>query len=362
MNEHVSQHYDASDIQVLEGLEAVRKRPGMYIGTTSSRGLHHLVWEIVDNAIDEALAGYCDDIEIIINKDNSVTVKDDGRGIPTGIHPKTGISTVETVYTVLHAGGKFGGGGYKVSGGLHGVGASVVNALSSWVEVTVYQNGKVNYIKFENGGHTVAPMKVISDCSIDRTGTTVTFKPDPEIFKETTVFDYDILRQRVRELAFLNKGLRIILCDDRYDKKQVVSHSNQRVDSIPVKDSTEVLQHIKKLPYAVAFDEAQFFDAGLIEIIERLANSGVRVIVAGLDQDFRGNPFGIMPELMARAEYVTKLQGICMVCGDPATRTQRLINGHPADYDDPTILVSASEKYESRCRHCHQVPHRAYEK
>ena len=220
MNEHVSQHYDASDIQVLEGLEAVRKRPGMYIGTTSSRGLHHLVWEIVDNAIDEALAGYCDDIEIIINKDNSVTVKDDGRGIPTGIHPKTGISTVETVYTVLHAGGKFGGGGYKVSGGLHGVGASVVNALSSWVEVTVYQNGKVNYIKFENGGHTVAPMKVISDCSIDRTGTTVTFKPDPEIFKETTVFDYDILRQRVRELAFLNKGLRIILCDDRYGKKE----------------------------------------------------------------------------------------------------------------------------------------------
>ena len=220
MNEHVSQHYDASDIQVLEGLEAVRKRPGMYIGTTSSRGLHHLVWEIVDNAIDEALAGYCDDIEIIINKDNSVTVKDDGRGIPTGIHPKTGISTVETVYTVLHAGGKFGGGGYKVSGGLHGVGASVVNALSSWVEVTVYQNGKVNYIKFENGGHTVAPMKVISDCSIDRTGTTVAFKPDPEIFKETTVFDYDILRQRVRELAFLNKGLRIILCDDRYGKKE----------------------------------------------------------------------------------------------------------------------------------------------
>ena len=220
MNEHVSQHYDASDIQVLEGLEAVRKRPGMYIGTTSSRGLHHLVWEIVDNAIDEALAGYCDDIEIIINKDNSVTVKDAGRGIPTGIHPKTGISTVETVYTVLHAGGKFGGGGYKVSGGLHGVGASVVNALSSWVEVTVYQNGKVYYIKFENGGHTVAPMKVISDCTIDRTGTTVTFKPDPEIFKETTVFDYDILRQRVRELAFLNKGLRIILCDDRYGKKE----------------------------------------------------------------------------------------------------------------------------------------------
>lgn len=208
-------HYDASDIQVLEGLEAVRKRPGMYIGTTSSRGLHHLVWEIVDNAIDEALAGYCDDIEIIINKDNSVTVKDDGRGIPTGIHAKTGLSTVETVYTVLHAGGKFGGGGYKVSGGLHGVGASVVNALSSWVEVKVYQNGQVYQIRFENGGHTVAPLTVVDKCSPDRTGTTVTFKPDPEIFTETTIFDYETLKVRVRELAFLNKGLRLILIDDR---------------------------------------------------------------------------------------------------------------------------------------------------
>ena len=213
--EENKEHYDASDIQVLEGLEAVRKRPGMYIGSTSSVGLHHLVWEIVDNAIDESLAGYCDDIEITINKDNSITVKDDGRGIPTGIHKKTGISTVETVYTVLHAGGKFGGGGYKVSGGLHGVGASVVNALSSWVEVKVYQNSKVHYIRFENGGHTVAPLKVIDDCSPDRTGTTVTFKADPEIFKETTVYDYEILKQRVRELAFLNKGLRIILVDDR---------------------------------------------------------------------------------------------------------------------------------------------------
>ncbi len=208
-------HYDASDIQVLEGLEAVRKRPGMYIGTTSSQGLHHLVWEIVDNAIDEALAGYCDDIEVIINKDNSVTVKDDGRGIPTGIHPKTGLSTVETVYTVLHAGGKFGGGGYKVSGGLHGVGASVVNALSSWVEVKVYQNSNVYQIRFENGGHTVEPLRIVDKCSPDRTGTTVTFKPDPEIFKETTVFDYETLKVRVRELAFLNKGLRIILIDDR---------------------------------------------------------------------------------------------------------------------------------------------------
>lgn len=214
------EHYNASDIQVLEGLEAVRKRPGMYIGSTSSRGLHHLVWEIVDNAIDEALAGYCDDIEIIVNKDESVTVKDDGRGIPTGIHPKTGISTVETVYTVLHAGGKFGGGGYKVSGGLHGVGASVVNALSSWVEVKVYQGGKIYYIRFENGGKAVDRLKVIGECDPDRTGTTVTFKPDPTIFTETTSFDYDILKERVRELAFLNKGLRIILCDDRNEAEK----------------------------------------------------------------------------------------------------------------------------------------------
>lgn len=213
--ENNNAHYDASDIQVLEGLEAVRKRPGMYIGTTSVKGLHHLVWEIVDNAIDEALAGYCDDIEVIINKDNSITVKDDGRGIPVGVHKKTGLSTVETVYTVLHAGGKFGGGGYKVSGGLHGVGASVVNALSSWVEVKVYQGGKVYFIRFEKGGHTVKPLEEIDTCDIERTGTTVTFKADPEIFTETTEYDYDTLRTRIRELAFLNKGLRIILCDDR---------------------------------------------------------------------------------------------------------------------------------------------------
>ncbi len=213
------EHYNASDIQVLEGLEAVRKRPGMYIGSTSERGLHHLVWEIVDNAIDEALAGYCDDIEIIVNKDGSVTVKDDGRGIPVDKHPKTGISTVETVYTVLHAGGKFGGGGYKVSGGLHGVGASVVNALSKWVDVTVYKNSKIYQAKFANGGHIVQSLTVIGDCSEDRTGTTVTFMPDEEIFKETTKFDYETLKVRARELAFLNKRLRIILVDDREDKK-----------------------------------------------------------------------------------------------------------------------------------------------
>ena len=208
------QHYDAADIQVLEGLEAVRKRPGMYIGTTDVKGLHHLVWEIVDNSIDEALAGYCKHIEVIINKDNSVTVKDDGRGIPVDIHPKTGISTVETVYTVLHAGGKFGGGGYKVSGGLHGVGASVVNALSKWVEVKVYKNGKIYFVRFENGGHIVAPLKVIGDCEENRTGTTVTFKPDPEIF-DTDIYDYNTLKVRIRELAFLNRGLKITLRDDR---------------------------------------------------------------------------------------------------------------------------------------------------
>lgn len=215
-----NEHYDASDIQVLEGLEAVRKRPGMYIGSTSEVGLHHLVWEIVDNAIDEALAGYCDDIEIIVNKDGSVTVKDDGRGIPVGKHAKTGISTVETVYTVLHAGGKFGGGGYKVSGGLHGVGASVVNALSKWVTVTVYKDGKIHEAKFKDGGKIEQSLTVIGDCSIDRTGTTVTFMPDDSIFKETIRFNYDTLFTRARELAFLNKGLRITLVDDRDDGKK----------------------------------------------------------------------------------------------------------------------------------------------
>jgi DNA gyrase subunit B len=207
-------NYNENDIQVLEGLEAVRKRPGMYIGTTDVKGLHHLVWEIVDNSIDEALAGYCKNIEIIINKDNSITVKDDGRGIPVGKHPKTGISTVETVYTVLHAGGKFGGGGYKVSGGLHGVGASVVNALSSRVTVTVYKDGKIYECKFANGGKTVQPLTVIGTCAANRTGTTVTFKPDSEIF-DTEIYDYEILKVRVRELAFLNRGLQLTLRDDR---------------------------------------------------------------------------------------------------------------------------------------------------
>lgn len=220
MREVGHEDYNDNDIQVLEGLEAVRKRPGMYIGTTGEAGLHHLVWEIVDNAVDEALAGYCDDIEVIVEKGNIITVRDDGRGIPTGMNKKTGLSTVETIFTVLHAGGKFGGGGYKVSGGLHGVGASVVNALSTWLEVTIYRDGHIYYQKFENGGHSVEPLKIIGECDANRTGSTVRFKADPEIFRETTVYNYATLAKRLQEIAFLNKGLRIILMDDREDNKK----------------------------------------------------------------------------------------------------------------------------------------------
>ena len=227
------EEYGVNDIQVLEGLEAVRKRPGMYIGTTSSRGLHHLVWEIVDNAIDEALAGYCKHIEVTICKDNSIIVKDDGRGIPVDIHPKTGKSTVETVYTVLHAGGKFGGGGYKVSGGLHGVGASVVNALSDWLEVKVYRDGNVYYQRYSHGGHPDSELKVVDKCDKARTGTTVHFLPDDEIFTETTVYDYEILKTRLKELAFLNKGLRISLYDDREaDKKDSFHYEGGLVEYV----------------------------------------------------------------------------------------------------------------------------------
>ena len=220
MREVGHEDYNDNDIQVLEGLEAVRKRPGMYIGTTGEAGLHHLVWEIVDNAVDEALAGYCDDIEVIVEKGNIITVRDDGRGIPTGMNKKTGLSTVETIFTVLHAGGKFGGGGYKVSGGLHGVGASVVNALSTWLEVTIYRDGHIYYQKFENGGHSVEPLKIIGECDANRPGSTVRFKADPEIFRETTVYNYATLAKRLQEIAFLNKGLRIILMDDREDNKK----------------------------------------------------------------------------------------------------------------------------------------------
>ena len=209
--------YGADQIQILEGLEAVRKRPGMYIGTTSSRGLHHLVYEIVDNSIDEALAGYCDKITVVINKDNSVVVTDNGRGIPVGINHKAGLPAVEVVFTVLHAGGKFGGGGYKVSGGLHGVGASVVNALSDWLGVEICTEGKVYRQRYERG-HVCYPLKVIGECEPDKTGTKVTFKPDASIFQETVEFEFDILKQRLREMAFLTKGIHIILRDMRVEE------------------------------------------------------------------------------------------------------------------------------------------------
>ncbi|KAB1435664.1 DNA topoisomerase (ATP-hydrolyzing) subunit B [Candidatus Galacturonibacter soehngenii] len=209
----MSAEYGADQIQILEGLEAVRKRPGMYIGSTSIRGLHHLVYEIVDNAVDEALAGYCDTIDVTINKDNSITVIDNGRGIPVGINHKAGIPAVEVVFTILHAGGKFGGGGYKVSGGLHGVGASVVNALSEWLEVTIYSDGKIYNQRYERG-HVKYSLKVIGECPQEKTGTVVTFLPDKDIFEET-VYEYDILKTRLREMAFLTKNLKIILRDDR---------------------------------------------------------------------------------------------------------------------------------------------------
>ena len=239
----MKEEYGVNDIQVLEGLEAVRKRPGMYIGTTGERGLHHLVWEIVDNSVDEALAGYCDDIEIIINEDNSVSVRDDGRGMPTGVHPKTGVSTVETIFTVLHAGGKFGGGGYKVSGGLHGVGASVVNALSEWLEVKVYRDGKIYHQRFEKGGHPVKPLEIIGDCDPNRTGTTVTFKPDSQIFEETTVFNYEILKSRTRELAFLNKGLRIILSDLRTGAKDEFLYNGGLIEYVKLLNTNKKPVH-----------------------------------------------------------------------------------------------------------------------
>ena len=209
----VEHSYTADDIQVLEGLEADRLRQGMYIGSTSVRGLHHLVWEIVDNGIDEALAGFANRIDVTIEPEDIIAVRDNGRGMPVGIHEKTGISAVETIMTVLHAGGKFGGGAYKVSGGLHGVGASVVNALSEWLEVTVYQDGKIYFIRFENGGHAVEPLKIIG--TTEETGTLVRFKADPTIFKDTTVYDYETLNSRLRQLAFLNKDIRLTLTDKR---------------------------------------------------------------------------------------------------------------------------------------------------
>lgn len=272
-------NYDASAIQVLEGLEAVRKRPGMYIGTTDVKGLHHLVWEIVDNSIDEALAGFCNHIEITINKDNSVTVVDNGRGIPVGIHPKTGISTVETVYTVLHAGGKFGGGGYKVSGGLHGVGASVVNALSSWVIVTVYKEGKIYEVKFANGGKTVQPLTVIGACEEDKSGTTVTFKPDADIF-DTDIYDYETLKVRTRELAFLNKGLRLTLTDKRSgEEKQETFHYEGGISEYVKflnKNKTpihEEIIHLQGEEAGIMFEVAMQYNSGYTDNIYSFVNN-----------------------------------------------------------------------------------------
>ena len=218
-------NYGDGDIQVLDGLEAVRKRPGMYIASTSSKGLHHLVWEIVDNGIDEAMAGYADTITVSVEKENIVTVEDNGRGMPVGVNEKTKKSTIETIFTVLHAGGKFGEGAYKVSGGLHGVGASVVNALSEWLEVTVFREGKAYYVRFENGGHAVEPLKVIGDCDPAKHGSMVRFKADPTIFTETTVYDHDTLRDRLRQLAFLNKGIRLEFNDERAEDENKRHHS-----------------------------------------------------------------------------------------------------------------------------------------
>ena len=218
----MSENYGADNIQILEGLEAVRKRPGMYIGSTSSRGLHHLVYEIVDNSVDEALAGYCTEIRVFINEDNSITVIDNGRGIPVGINHKAGIPAVEVVFTILHAGGKFGGGGYKVSGGLHGVGASVVNALSNWLEVQIYNEGKIYQQRYEKG-HVCYPLKVVGECDKEKTGTKVTFLPDDTIF-EDTVYDHDILKQRLREMSFLTKNLKIVLTDKREENYEKVFH------------------------------------------------------------------------------------------------------------------------------------------
>lgn len=220
----VTEEYNDEEIQVLDGLEAVRKRPGMYIASTSSKGLHHLVWEIVDNGIDEAMAGYASTITVTIDQDNIVTVEDDGRGMPTGMNAKTGKSTIETIFTVLHAGGKFGGGAYKISGGLHGVGASVVNALSSWLEVTVFHEGSQYFVRFENGGHAVEPLHIKGTCDTEKHGSRVRFKADPTIFKETTVYDHEIIRNRLRQLAFLNKGIRLVFNDERMEEQEERHH------------------------------------------------------------------------------------------------------------------------------------------
>ena len=276
MNTEVNTEYGADQIQILEGLEAVRKRPGMYIGSTSSRGLHHLVYEIVDNAVDEALAGYCDTIDVAINEDNSITVIDNGRGIPVGINQKAGIPAVEVVFTILHAGGKFGGGGYKVSGGLHGVGASVVNALSTWLEVTIFHEGKIYRQRYERG-KTVYSLKIVGECEPEKTGTMVTFLPDPEIFEET-IFDFGTLKHRFREIAFLTKGLRIIARDKREEEeKEVTFHYEGGIK--------EFVQYLNKSNTAL-YEEILYFEGN---------KDGVMVEVAMQHNDaYTENTYGFV--------------------------------------------------------------------
>ena len=267
--------YTADQIQILEGLEAVRKRPGMYIGSTSSRGLHHLVYEIVDNSVDEALAGFCTEIFVQINEDNSITVIDNGRGIPVGINAKSGLPGVEVVFTILHAGGKFGGGGYKVSGGLHGVGASVVNALSEWLEVKVFQNGNIYEQRYERG-KVMYPLKIVGSCDMEKTGTEVHFLPDKEIF-EDTVYDYNVLKQRLREMAFLTKNLRITLKDDREDKKEKVFHYEGGIK--------EYVEYLNKGNQAL-YDEIIYCEGN---------KNGVNVEVAFLHNDgYSDNVYGFV--------------------------------------------------------------------
>ena len=300
-------NYGADQIQILEGLEAVRKRPGMYIGTTASRGLHHLVYEIVDNSIDEALAGFCTHIEVVINDDNSLTVIDNGRGIPVGINKKAGIPAVEVVFTILHAGGKFGGGGYKVSGGLHGVGASVVNALSEWLEVKIKQGGKVYQQRYERG-KVCYPLKEIGTCPVEETGTEVTFLPDPLIFTETTIFDFDTIKLRLREMAFLTKGLRISLRDDRSE-----DHAKSLVTDSMIEEAKEAAmgkedgdsQVDKLLKRAIEDNEAQkkenrkevsfCYDGGIKEYVKYLNQS--KEALYGEVLYFEGEKNGVYVEI-----------------------------------------------------------------
>lgn len=276
MSTEIKTEYGADQIQILEGLEAVRKRPGMYIGSTSSRGLHHLVYEIVDNAVDEALAGYCDTIDVAINEDNSITVIDNGRGIPVGINQKAGIPAVEVVFTILHAGGKFGGGGYKVSGGLHGVGASVVNALSTWLEVTIFHEGKIYRQRYERG-KTVYSLKIVGECEPEKTGTKVTFLPDPEIFEET-IFDFGTLKHRFREIAFLTKGLKIVARDKREEEeKEVTFHYEGGIK--------EFVQYLNKSNTAL-YDDILYFEGN---------KDGVMVEVAMQHNDaYTENTYGFV--------------------------------------------------------------------